>query len=127
METKSNSKGMLWTSRVITALCVLFLVVDAGMKIVEATPAVEGSVQLQWPAEYIPRIGFILMAATILYVIPQTAVLGAVLVTAYLGGATAIMMRTNTPYFFPIAMGVLIWAGLFLRNEKLRMLLPLVK
>jgi hypothetical protein len=128
METeKTNSKGMLWMGRIITALCVLFLIVDGGMKVVKAIPSMEGTVQLEWPENLVQGAGLILLSCTALYLIPRTAILGAILLTGYLGGATAIMVRTNTPYLFPIVFGVFVWAGIFLRNEKLRKLIPFNK
>lgn len=128
METeKLNSKGMLWTGWVITSLCVLFLIVDGGMKAIKSIPSMEGSVQLGWPENLVQGAGLILLACTALYLIPRTAILGAILLTGYLGGATAIMVRTNTPYLFPIVFGVFVWVGIFLRNEKLRTLIPLNK
>ena len=128
METKKlNSKGMLWTGWVITSLCVLFLIVDGGMKAIKSIPSMEGSVQLGWPENLVQGAGLILLACTALYLIPRTAILGAILLTGYLGGATAIMVRTNTPYLFPIVFGVFVWVGIFLRNEKLRTLIPLKK
>ena len=125
--SKRNSKAILWTGRIITVLCVLFLMVDGGMKAVKALPSMEGSVQLGWPENLVQGAGLILLGCTLLYVIPRTAILGAILLTGYLGGATAIMVRTETPYLFPIIFGVFVWAGLFLRNEKLRKLIPLNK
>nr|WP_294949528.1 DoxX family protein [uncultured Mucilaginibacter sp.] len=121
-ETQSTSKAALWAGWIITVLCILFYLVDAGMKIAMAKVSVDGSVKLGWPVEHVQTIGFILLACTILYAIPRTAVLGAVLITGYLGGAVAVMMRTPAPYFFPIAFGVLTWAGLYFRNAKLQAL-----
>lgn len=128
MET--TSKGMRWTGLIIMILVVLFLLVDAIMKVLETTPSVEGSVQLGWPSEGVQGIGIVLLIATVLYVIPRTAILGAILITGYLGGATAIMIRANVPghpYLFPVFMGVLVWAGLYLRDAALRALIPLRK
>jgi hypothetical protein len=131
METnKSNSKGILWTGRIISILCILFLLVDAIMKIFKAGPSIEGCAQLGWPVHYVQITGIILLVCTILYSIPRTAILGAILVTGYLGGATAIMIRAEAaghPYLVPIIFGLFIWAPLFLQNEKLRMLIPIRK
>ncbi len=83
----------------------------------------QGSAELGWPADLVPATGFILLVFTILYALPRTATAAAVLITAYLGGATAIMMRAGTPghpYFFPIVFGIAVWAGVYLRNAKLR-------
>jgi hypothetical protein len=121
-ETKSPSKAALWAGWIITVLCILFLLVDAGMKIAMAKLSVDGSVKLGWPVDHVQTIGFILLVCTVLYAIPRTAVLGAVLITGYLGGAVAIMMRTPEPYIFPLVFGGLVWAGLYLRNAKLQAL-----
>lgn len=136
METINNQsktlsgKGALWTGRVITGIVVLFLLVDALMKVVESQVAMEGSIQLGWPEHDVQAIGIVLLIATILYIIPRTSILGAILLTGYLGGATSIMVRAmqpGHPYLFPIVFGVLVWAGLFLRDEKVRALIPLRK
>jgi hypothetical protein len=124
---RKNSKGMLWTGWVITALCVLFLIVDGGMKAIKAMPSVEGSMQLGWPENMVQGAGLLLLGCTAIYLIPHTAILGAILLTGYLGGATAIMVRTGTPYTFPIVFGIFVWVGIFLRNEKLRKLIPFNK
>jgi len=83
----------------------------------------EGSVQLGWPEELVQTIGILLTVFTILYMIPRTAVIGAILISAYLGGAVSIMMRSGTPYFFPIVLCVLLWAGLALRVPRVRQVL----
>jgi hypothetical protein len=123
-----SSKGALWTGRIMSSIIVLFLLVDAIMKVVEARPSMEGSVQLGWPEQDVQGIGIVLLLATVLYVIPRTSILGAIILTGYLGGATAVMVRAmqpGHPYLFPVVFGVLVWAGLFLRDEKLRALIPL--
>ena len=125
-----SGKGALWTGRIITGIVVLFLLVDAIMKVIESGPAMEGSVKLGWPEQAVQGIGIVLLSATILYVIPRTSILGAIILTGYLGGATAVMVRAmqpGHPYLFPVVFGVLVWAGLFLRDEKLRALIPLRK
>lgn len=125
-----TSKGMRWTGITITILVTLFLLVDALMKVVKAEPSMEGSIQLGWPADDVQAIGIVLLISTLLYVIPRTNILGAILLTGYLGGATSIMVRASMPghpYLFPIVFGIFVWAGLFLRDEKIRALLPLRK
>jgi len=122
-----NSNAKLWVGRIITALCILFLLADAIMKVAKSAQSVQGSTQVGWPEQSIPALGYLLLACTLLYLVPKTAVLGAILLTGYLGGATAIMFRAELsghPYWFPVLFGILIWAGLFLRDEKLRALLP---
>ena len=85
----------------------------------------EGFVRLGYPESLTLGIGIVELACAVVYVIPQTSVLGAILLTGYLGGATATHVRIGEPFFMPIVLGVLIWGGLFLREDRLRALLPL--
>jgi hypothetical protein len=123
-QTKSSNKAALWTGRILFTLVVLFLLVDALMKVFNAAPSVEGSDKLGWPVDSVQSIGIVLLVSTILYIIPRTAILGAILLTAYLGGATAIMVRVGEPFLFSVIFGVLVWGAIFLRDEKLRALIP---
>src|SRR6478609_3287082 len=131
IQSKSHSgKGALWTGRIISGIITLFLLVDALMKVVESKVAMDGSGQLGWPEQAVQAIGIVLLLATILYVIPRTSILGAIILTGYLGGAASVMVRAmqpGHPYLFPVVFGVLVWAGLFLRDEKIRALIPLRK
>jgi hypothetical protein len=112
--------------RILTGLVVLFLLFDCSIKIAAAKAAVEGTVKVGYPEHTVFPVGLTLLVCVILYVIPSTAVLGAILMTGYLGGATATMVRIeNAWYFFPVALGVLAWLGLYLRDEQLRALVPL--
>ena len=88
-------------------------------------PAVEGTVRLGYPEGLVLGLGIAVLVCTVVYAIPRTSILGAILLTGYLGGATATRVRVGQPFFFPIVLGVLIWAGLFLREERLRALIPL--
>ena len=123
------SKGRLWTGRVMSALPALFLFVDAVGKLVKPAPVVEGTVQLGYPESVLLGLGIVLLACTVLYVFPRTAILGAILLTGYLGGAVATHVRVGSPLFthilFPVYLGVLIWGGLYLRDERLRALIPM--
>jgi DoxX-like protein len=121
------SKRMRWAGYVISALPVLMLVFSGVMKLFKPAPVVEGFVRLGYPESLALGIGIVELACAILYVIPQTSVLGAILLTGYLGGATATHVRIGEPFFPPIVLGVLIWGGLFLRDARLRALLPLRK
>ena len=115
------SKKKIWSGWVISGLCILFLLVDAIMKIARTAPSMQGSAQLGWPESSVQGIGILLLLCTILYIIPRTAVLGAVLLTGYLGGAIAIMVRANLdghPFFFPLIIGILVWVGLFMHDRK---------
>jgi DoxX-like family len=123
------SKGRLWTGRIMSALPALFLFVDAVGKLVKPAPVVEGTLQLGYPESVILGLGIVLFACTVLYIIPRTAILGAILLTGYLGGAVATHVRVGSPLFthilFPVYLAVLIWGGLYVRDERLRALIPL--
>jgi len=123
------SNKTLWAGRIISALPVVFLLVDGVMKVMKAPVAVEGSIQLGYPEKVVVAIGVVLLICTLLYVIPQTSILGAILLTGYLGGAIATHMRVGNPLFthvlFPVYVGVMVWGGLFWRDNRLRALIPL--
>jgi hypothetical protein len=122
-----SSKG-LWAGRIISGLIVLFMLFDATVKLLRLPAALEGTVRLGYPASVVVPIGVVGLACIVLYLIPRTAVLGAVLLTGYLGGATATQVRVQDPWFiFPVFLGILAWAGLYLRDENLRALIPLKK
>jgi sorbitol-specific phosphotransferase system component IIC len=127
IQTPAISKGMLWTGRIISTLIVLFMLMDAVMKLVQPEAVVKGTAELGYPVSSIGGIGIALLIATILYAIPQTSVLGAILLTGYLGGAVASEVRIGaTPLAsFPFIFGVLVWLGLVLRDSRLRALIPL--
>ena len=124
---KTPVSAAIWTGRILTGLVTLFFLMDAVMKIFRADVSVDGTIQLGFSDAVVIPLGVTLLCITILYVIPRTAVLGAILATAYLGGATATMVHERMSIIFPIAFGVITWAGLYLRSEKLRQLLPIQK
>ena len=122
------SKKALWAGRIISALPALFLLFDGAMKLVKPAPVVEATVRLGYSETVILPLGIVLIACTLLYLIPRTAILGAILLTGYLGGAVATHVRVGEGLFsvsFPIIFGVLLWGGIWLRNERLRALIPL--
>jgi len=123
--TAPVSKKMIWAGRIMSALPVLMLLLSGVMKLVKPVAVVEGFVRLGYPESLTVGIGIVELACAALYVVPRTSVLGAILLTAYLGGATATHVRIGEPFFMPILLGVLVWGGLFLRDERLRALLPL--
>ncbi len=128
IQSDSTSKKMLWAGRIVSAIPALFLLVDAVAKLFKPAPVVEGTIQLGYPESVIIGLGILLLICTILYMIPRTSVLGAILLTGYLGGAIATHVRVGGPLFsilFPGIVGILIWGGLFLRDERLRALIPL--
>jgi hypothetical protein len=121
-------KGRLWTGRVLSTLAVLFLLFDAVGKLIMPAPVAQAFVRLGFPTSLGVGIGILLLICTLLYAIPRTAILGAVLLTAFLGGAVAIQMRAGSPLFetdFPVLFGILVWAGIYLRDNRLRKLIPL--
>jgi hypothetical protein len=118
----------IWTGRILSALAILFLSFDTIVKVLRLSVAVEGTTQLGYPDSTVFAIGIIQLVCLVLYVIPQTSVLGAILFTGYLGGAIATHVRIGSPLFthilFPIYVAVLIWGGLYLREPRLRALIP---
>jgi hypothetical protein len=123
------SKKSVWGGRIISALAVLFLLFDGIIHVLKPTPVVEAFGQLGYPASLALGIGLVELGCVVLYVIPRTAFLGAILLTGYLGGATASQVRVGHALFsetiFPVYVGVLVWGGLFLRDDQLRALFSL--
>ncbi|SRR5258708_7130569 len=127
-QTAPISKKMLRAGRISSGLPVLFLLMDGTMKLFKPRVVVEATVQLGYPESVIVGLGIVLITCTVLYMIPPTSVLGAILLTGYLGGAVATHVRVGEglfPILFPVIVGVLIWLGLWLRDERLRALIPL--
>jgi glyoxylase-like metal-dependent hydrolase (beta-lactamase superfamily II) len=120
-EIEVVSKAKLWTGRVITILTFAFLLFDAIVKVLNLPVAVEGTVRLGYPAGLVVYLGIVELICLAAYLYPRTATFGAVLLTGYLGGATATQVRVEDPWFiFPVVVGVLVWVGLFLRDARLR-------
>jgi DoxX-like family len=127
-QTAPASKAMFWAGWVLTALPSLFLVMDGVMKLVKPDFVVQKTTELGFSEGVILPLGVVLLACTALYVIPQTAVLGAILLTGYLGGAVCTHVRSYEglfPVFFPVVFGAVLWVALLLRDARLRALLPL--
>ena len=124
----TTTPKILWTGRVLSALPVLMLLMSAGMKIAAVQPVVEAFTgQFGYPASTILPIGILELFCVVVYLVPRTAVLGAVLLTGYLGGAIATHVRVGDLFVGPLVLGLLIWAGLYLRDERVRSLMPLRK
>lgn len=122
------SKKTLWAGRIMSYLPALFLLFDAISKLVKPAAVVEATVKLGYPESVVVPLGITLLICTVLYLIPKTAILGAILLTGYLGGAVATHVRISDSLFtilFPVIFGILLWGGLYLRDERLRMLIPL--
>jgi DoxX-like protein len=125
--TPATSKGMLWTGRVISGLVVLFLLFDCITKIIKLPQVIEPSVKMGFTVSMVVGIGWTLLACVILYVIPRTSILGAILIVGYLGGAVATNVFVHNPAFnsaFAITFGVLTWLGIYLRDSRVRALVP---
>lgn len=113
--------------RIISAVPILFMIFDGGIKLARIAPVTDAFVQLGFPVALAPAIGILALACTAIYAIPRTSVLGAILLTGYLGGAIAIQVRSAAgafPIVFPLIIGALVWGGLFLRDDRLRVFLP---
>ena len=120
------SKGALWTGRTVSGLIAVFMTFDAVVKIIRIPAAVEGTSKLGYSPNVLVPLGLVALACVALYIIPRTSALGAVLLTGYLGGATATKVRMSDPWFvLPVLLGVLAWLGLYLRDAGLRSMLPL--
>jgi DoxX-like family len=124
------SKGQLWTGRVLGGIAVLFLTMDTAFKLIASSDmAAQATEQLGYPARLLPVIGWIEALLLVLYLVPRTSVFGALLWTGYLGGAVATHFRIGNPLFthqlFPIYIATLLWLGLWLRDRRLRVVLPL--
>lgn len=123
----SNSPGWFWVGTAILALVVLFFLFDAIAKLILIKPVIDTTISLGWPVESARPLGILLLACTILYVIPRTSILGAILLTGYLGGAVATQARVGNPLFthvlFGVYVGILVWLAIFIRDPNVRRLL----
>ena len=126
MQTESSSKKMIWTGRILTVLSSLFLLLDGVMKILKPVQVLEATARLGYPVTTLTGIGVTLIACTLLYVLSRTSILGAILLTGYLGGAVASNVRVGSGGFetiFPMLIAALVWGGIWLRDRRLRNLL----
>jgi len=125
----ATPKAMKWTGFVLSGLVIAFMAMDVTMKLMQLPIVAETGQQLGWGPETGLPLGITLLICTVLYAVPQTSVLGAVLLTGYLGGAVATHVRIGSPLFshvlFGVYLGVILWAGLWCRDARLRALLPL--
>ena len=130
MSALSASRAQIVTGRVLSGLAIAFLTFDAGIKVLQLPPAVEGTTSLGYAASAVLGIGLLELACLALYALPATSILGAVLLTGYFGGAIASHARLGNPLMshvlFPVYVAVLVWGGLYLRDARLRILVPIV-
>jgi hypothetical protein len=125
------STGKLWTARVLKGIAALFMLFDAVIHLIVPAPVVESFTQLGIPIDLSVPLGINVLVCVALYLLPRTSILGAVLLTGYLGGAIAIQARVHAPLFsatlFPLYIAIIIWGGIFLVDERLRVILPFRK
>ena len=123
-----HSKKLLWTGRIVSGLVTAFLLFDAIIHLLKPAPVVEGFAKLGFPIRLAVPLGVVELVCILLYVIPRASILGAILLTGYLGGAVAIQLPTGNPFFgevlFPVYVGIFLWGGIYLRDEQLRTLIP---
>jgi hypothetical protein len=128
--TAPVSSGALWAGRVLSGIIVLFMIFDSAIKLPPLDIVTQTMVPLGWPADpnVARMLGIIGLISTALYALPRTSVLGAILLTAYMGGAIATKVRVDSPLFshtlFGVYLGIILWGGLFLRDSRVRALLP---
>ena len=119
------SKKMLWAGRILSTLPALMLLMSGVMKLMKPPELVKEFARLGWSGDLALGIGIVELICVALYVVPRTSVLGAILLTGYLGGATATHVRIGDPFIGPVLIGVVIWLGLYLRDSRLRAIIPL--
>ncbi|HYO95900.1 MAG TPA: DoxX family protein [Polyangiaceae bacterium] len=116
----ANPRALVWTGRILTGLIVAFLLVDAVGKLIPLAPSVEGTQQAGYAVELLRPLGLLLAIPTLLHLIPRTQFLGALLLTAYFGGAVATHVRIGTSAWFPVVFCVILWAAYAMRSARLR-------
>jgi hypothetical protein len=128
-QSVSISNRAIWAGRAMSSLVIFFMLLDGGMKLVPMDVVLKASEPLGIPGSLARTLGALTIGCTLLYALPRTAVLGAILLTGYLGGAIATHLRVGDPLFthvlFGAYLGLLVWGGLYLRDSRLRALIPL--
>ncbi|MFM9904503.1 MAG: DoxX family protein [Pyrinomonadaceae bacterium] len=124
IQTAPVSKGMLWAGYIVSILPVLLLLLSASMKFIRPPGFAEGLEHMGWREDQMFYLGIVEITCTLLYLIPRTAYLGAILLTAYMGGAVPTHVRIGDPYFVQVLVGVFVWLGLYLRDPRIRALIP---
>jgi hypothetical protein len=122
----NSSKMMVWIGRIVSTLPVLLLLFSATLKIAHPPMVIKGMSQLGYTQNLLVPLAITEISCTLIYIFPPTAILGAILLTGYLGGATASHLRAGQPFIFPALVGVLVWVGLYLRDSRIRTLIPIV-
>ena len=118
------SKTMLWISYVVSALPVLLLIMSASFKFIQPAGFAEGVTQMGWDSGKMFYLGVVEISCVVIYLIPRTAILGAILLAAYMGGAVATHVRVGDPFWTQVLVGAFVWGGLWLRDPRVRALIP---
>lgn len=125
----SISKSSLWAGRILSGLAALFMIFDGVIHVLKISPVVEGFGQLGFPLSVAVPLGIVELVCVALYLYPRTSVLGAILLTGYLGGAIATQVRVAAPLLsttlFPVYIALLVWGGIYLRDDRVRAMIPL--
>lgn len=127
LQSGAISKPALWTGRILQTLLVLFFIFDGGTKVIKERHVIAAAVQMGFSISSMVAIGWVLLICTLIYIIPRTSILGAILLTGYLGGAVAVNVHVHNPLLetlFPAIFGILVWLALFLRDPQLRSMIP---
>lgn len=125
--TPAVSKGALWGGRILSILPCLLLLMSGSMKFIRPPGFDEGLAHMGWTADKMTYLGIVEIACVVIYLIPRTAVIGAILLTAYMGGAIATHVRVGDPFWVQILVGMAFWGGLWLRDPRLKQLIPITK
>jgi len=121
------TRKKLWFGRLMSALPALLLAFSGAMKLFQPPGLEQGFDHLGWPVSLALRLGILELACTIIYVVPRTSILGAILLTGYLGGAVATHVRVGDPFLVQVLLGALVWGGLYVRDPRLQAILPLTR
>jgi hypothetical protein len=124
-QTARNSKTTIWVGWILSVLPALLFIASAAAKFAKPAPVVEGFSKLGYPEHLVLALGIVELSCALIYLIPRTCVLGAILLTGYIGGAIASHVRVGDPFYTHIGIGVVVWLGLYLRDPRLRALIPL--
>jgi DoxX-like family len=130
-QTATGTKSTIWIGWIMSGIVVVFLLFDGTTKVMMITPVVDATIGIGYPVDVIQPLGIVCLACAILYAMPRTSILGAILLTGFLGGAVASKVRLEAPLFgqvlFGVYVGILAWGGLYLRDGRLRVLIPLCR
>jgi DoxX-like family len=124
-ELAGSSKGMVWAGRILSGLIVAFMAYGAAIGLTKPDMVQQGFEHMGYPYSLHTVFAILMIGSTLIYAIPQTSVLGAILLTGYFGGAVATHLRIGEPPYIPIVIGVLAWLAIYLRDARLRALVPL--